>query len=117
MADTSQRRRFLLCPRCGAENLPNSRFCSNCGANLREGEQQAAMATATAPKGGTMLPYSPGMSGPGPTARLALVGIAFLLIACLALACVFLYSGADRTRPTPTRLPATRPPAAVIVVA
>lgn len=111
MADTSQRRRFLLCPRCGAENLPNNRFCSNCGANLREGEQQAAMATATAPKGGTMLPYSPGMSGPGPTARLAFVGIAILLIACLAFACVFLYSGADRTRPTPTRRPA-----AVIVV-
>ncbi len=46
MADTSQRRRFLMCPRCGAENLPTSRFCSQCGANLREGEQQAAMASA-----------------------------------------------------------------------
>jgi uncharacterized membrane protein YvbJ len=111
MADTSQRRRFLLCPRCGAENLPTSRFCSQCGANLRDGERQAAMATATAPKGGTMLPYSPGISGPGPTARLAFVGIALLLIACLVLACLFLYSGADRTRPTPTPRAA---PAAVL---
>ncbi len=105
MADTSQRRRFLMCPRCGAENLPTSRFCSQCGANLREGEQQAAMASATLPKGGTMMPYSPGMSGPGPTARLALVGAAFLLLACLALGCVFLYSGADRTPPRPTSTP------------
>jgi uncharacterized membrane protein YvbJ len=113
MADTSQRRRFLLCPRCGAENLPTSRFCSQCGANLREGEQQAAMATATAPKGGTMLPYSPGMSGPGPTARLALVGVALLLIACLVAACIFLYSGADRTPPRPT----STPRAALTVVA
>lgn len=105
MADTSQRRRFLLCPRCGAENLPTSRFCSQCGASLREGEQQGAMASATLPKGGTMLPYSPGISGPGPTARLALVGIAILLVACLALGCVFLYSGADRTPARPTSTP------------
>ncbi len=105
MADTSQRRRFLVCPRCGAENLPNSRFCSQCGANLREGEQQGAMASPTLPKGGTMLPYSPGMKGPGTTARLALVGAAFLLIACLVLSCVFLSSGADRTPPRPTSTP------------
>ena len=105
MADTSQRRRFLLCPRCGAENLPNNRFCSQCGANLREGEVQGALATATAPKRGTVLPYSPGMNGPGPTARLALVGVAFLLLACLAIGCVFLASGADRTPARPTSTP------------
>lgn len=57
------------------------------------------------PKSGTMLPYSPGMSGPGPTARLALIGAAFLLVACLVLGCIFLYSGADRTPPRPTATP------------
>ena len=105
MADTSQRRRFLLCPRCGAENLPDNRFCSQCGANLRDGEVQGAMASATAPKRGTVLPYSPGMNGPGPTARLAIVGVALLLFACLLIGCVFLYSGADRTPPRPTSTP------------
>ena len=104
MADTSQRRRFLQCPRCGAENLPTNRFCAQCGMNLR-GETQGAVATPMAPKSGTMLPYSPGMQGPGPTARIAFVGIAFLIVVCLVLFYLFLSSGADRTPPRPTSTP------------
>src|SRR3954447_5751442 len=82
MADTSQRRRFLQCPRCGAENLPTSKFCAQCGMNLR-GEVQAPAATSMAPKGGAVLPYMPGQRGPGRTAQLALVFFAFVLLACL----------------------------------
>lgn len=104
MADTSQRRRFLQCPRCGAENLPLNKFCGQCGATLR-GETQAAVATPLAPKSGTLIPYMPGAQGPGPIARLALGGAVLLLFFCLAAAYIFLSSGADRTPPRPTVTP------------
>ena len=109
MTDTSQRRRFLQCPRCGAENLPTNRFCGQCGAELR-GETPGALATSLAPKGGAVLPYSPGLKGPGPLARLALVGAVLLIVFCLAATYVFLASGADRTpaRPTSTPVSITR---------
>ena len=77
MADTSQRRRFLQCPRCGAENLPTSKFCAQCGMNLR-GEVQAPAATTMASKAGAVLPYSPGQRGPGRTAQLAVIFFAFV---------------------------------------
>lgn len=104
MVDTSQRRRFLQCPRCGAENLPNNKFCAQCGMNLR-GETQAAAATGMIPKGGTVMPYSPGAQGPGRTARLALIFAVVILIACVALLYLFLASGADRTPARPTTTP------------
>jgi hypothetical protein len=104
MADTTQRRRFLQCPRCGAENLPTNRFCGQCGADLR-GETPGAVATPLAPKGGVVLPYTPGLKGPGPLARLALVGAVLLIVFCLAATYVFLASGADRTPARPTSTP------------
>lgn len=104
MADTSQRRRFLQCPRCGAENLPLNKFCGQCGAPLR-GENPAIAATAMPPKAGTLLPYSPGLHGPGPVARLAVVFLLVVLLTCSVLAYLFLASGADRTPPRPTATP------------
>jgi uncharacterized membrane protein YvbJ len=104
MADTSQRRRFLQCPRCGAENLPTSKFCAQCGMNLR-GEVQAPAATTLAPKAGAVMPYSPGQRGPGRTAQLAAIFLAFVLLACLFLGYLFFSSGADRTPPRPTATP------------
>ena len=104
MVDTSQRRRFLQCPRCGAENLPINKFCAQCGMNLR-GETQAAAASSMIPKGGTVMPYSPGAQGPGRTARLALIFAFLIMIACAALLYLFLASGADRTPPRPTTTP------------
>ena len=106
MADTAQRRRFLQCPRCGAENLPINKFCAQCGMNLR-GETQAAVATSMIPKGGTVMPYSPGTQGPGRTARLAVIFGFLVLLACVFLLYLFLASGADRTpaRPTSTPVP------------
>ena len=104
MADTSQRRRFLQCPRCGAENLPTNKFCGQCGANLR-GESQAAMATSLAPKSGTILPYTPGAQGPGRGARLAVVALVLVTIFCTILLYAFLASGADRTPPRATSTP------------
>jgi uncharacterized membrane protein YvbJ len=104
MADTTQRRRFLQCPRCGAENLPTNKFCAQCGQNLR-GETPAAAATSMAPKAGTILPYSPGAQGPGRTARITFVFLFFVTIACLVLLYLFLASGADRTPPRPTSTP------------
>lgn len=101
MADTSARRRFLQCPRCGAENLPTSKFCANCGFNLR-GDKEAPVAASLPSRSGTLLPYSPGQSGPGPVARLSLIGIALILVVCLALACLYLNSGADRAAPRGT---------------
>lgn len=111
MADTSQRRRILQCPRCGAENLPINKFCAQCGMNLR-GEVQAPAATTMAPKSGTMLPYSPGSRGPGRVAVLVIAFLAFVLLACLFLTYLFLSSGADRTPPRPT----TTPPRAGLVL-
>lgn len=105
MADTSQRRRFLQCPRCGAENLPTNKFCGQCGANLR-GESQAAMATPLAPKGGAVLPYTPGAQGPGTGARLAIAGIILVALICTALFILFLASGADRSPPRAELTPA-----------
>ncbi len=104
MADTSQRRRFLQCPRCGAENLPINKFCAQCGMNLR-GETQAAAATSMAPKGGAVMPYSPGAAGPGRTARFALAFAILVTIACLFLLYLFLASGADPTPARPTSTP------------
>ena len=104
MVDTSQRRRFLQCPRCGAENLPINKFCAQCGMNLR-GETQAAAASSMIPKGGTVMPYSPGAQGPGRTARLALIFAFLIMIACAALLYLFLASGADRTPARPTTTP------------
>ncbi len=104
MVDTTQRRRFLQCPRCGAENLPTSKFCAQCGMNLR-GEVQAASATSMAPKGGTIMPYSPGMQGPGRTAFVAAAFLALLTLACVVLLYLFLASGADRTPARPTSVP------------
>lgn len=106
MADTSQRRRFLLCPRCGAENLPINKFCGQCGANLR-GETQAAMATTMAPKGGALLPYTPGAQWPSRAARLTIVALVALTLFCAILLYAFLASGADTTpaRPTSTLVP------------
>ena len=101
MVDTSQRRRFLQCPRCGAENLPTNKFCGQCGANLR-GETPAAAATTMAPKAGTLLPYTPGAQGPGRGARLALVALVLITLFCTVLLYFYLASGADRSpRPTP----------------
>ncbi len=105
MADTSARRRFLICPRCGAENLPINKFCGQCGANLR-GESPAAAATVPAPKSGAILPYTPGAQGPGRGARLALLGLVLATLACIALLIAFLASGADTTPARPTSTPA-----------
>ena len=79
MADTSQRRRFLQCPRCGAENLPLNKFCGQCGANLRGETQGAMMSGSLPPKVGTVLPYSPGVQGPGRVAVLAVIALCFRL--------------------------------------
>src|SRR4051794_41075036 len=104
MADTTQRRRFLQCPRCGAENLPANKFCAQCGMNLR-GETQGAVATPLAPKSGTILPYSPGTQGPGTTARVVFAGLFLTVVVCIVLFYLFLASGADRTPPHPTTTP------------
>lgn len=104
MADTSQRRRFLQCPRCGAENLPLNKFCGQCGANLR-GESQAAMATSLAPKSGAPMPYIPGAQGPGAVARLTLAGLILAALICTVLFILFLTSGADPTPARPTSTP------------
>lgn len=105
MADTSQRRRFLQCPRCGAENLPLNKFCGQCGANLR-GESPTAAATASPPKTGALLPYSPGLRGPGKGARLLIGALIAIVLACSVLLYAFLASGADRTPARPTSTPA-----------
>jgi len=106
MADTSQRRRFLQCPRCGAENLPTNRFCGQCGANLR-GETPAAAGTALPPRSGALMPYVPGARGPSRRALAFMLGglLAFTL-ACSVLLYLFLASGADRTPARPTSTPA-----------
>lgn len=104
MADTSQRRRFLQCPKCGAENLPDHKFCGQCGAPLR-GSVAGAVQAPLPSKAGSLLPYSPGLRGPGAGARLALGGIVLLLLACVLLTLVFLSSGADRTPARPTSTP------------
>ena len=105
MADTSQRRRFLQCPRCGAENLPTNRFCGQCGANLR-GESPAASGTALPPRSGALMPYVPGARGPSRRALTFMLGglLAFIL-ACALLFYLFLASGADRTPARPTSTP------------
>lgn len=105
MADTSARRRFLICPRCGAENLPLNKFCGQCGANLR-GESPAAAAAPLPSKAGTILPYTPGAQGPGQGARLALIGLVVVTLACIVLLIAFLASGADPTPARPTSTPA-----------
>lgn len=102
MADTSQRRRFLQCPKCGAENLPLNKYCGQCGAPLRDG---GVAQTALPSKAGSLLPYSPGLRGPGTGARLALAGTLILLLACVLLTLAFLSSGADRTPARPTSTP------------
>lgn len=104
MADTSQRRRFLQCPKCGAENLPLNKFCGQCGAPLRGGVS-GAMQSALPSKVGTLLPYSPGLRGPGRGARIAVAAIAVLLVVCALLGVLFLSSGADRTPARPTSTP------------
>ena len=108
MADTSQRRRFLQCPRCGAENLPTNKFCGQCGANLR-GDAPAPAGTTLPSKGGAVLPYSPGARGPGKAARLMIGAVLLLILASCVLVYVYLFSGADhaqprRANPTPTAL-------------
>lgn len=104
MADTSQRRRFLQCPKCGAENLPLNKFCGQCGASLRDGAS-GALQSALPSKAGSLLPYSPGLRGPGTGARLALAGAVVLLLACVLVTFAFLSSGADRTPARPTSTP------------
>lgn len=42
----------MSCPRCGAESLPDQKFCKNCGARLDNAEPaQAAAAAFAAPSG------------------------------------------------------------------
>jgi hypothetical protein len=108
MADTSQRRRYLECPRCGAENLPTSKFCSQCGASLRGDAPAPPSASAGLPPLRTsgMLPYMPGAHGPGPLMRVALVFLVIVLIACVVFFYFFLLSGADRTPSRITLTPA-----------
>ena len=106
MADTSQRRRFLQCPRCGAENLPTNRFCGQCGANLR-GETPAAAGTALPPRSGALTPYVPCTRGPSREALALMIGgLPAFTLACSVLLSLFLASGADRTPARPTSTPA-----------
>ena len=105
MADTSQRRRFLQCPRCGAENLPLNKFCGQCGANLRGETQGALMSAPLPPKAGTVLPYSPGVQGPGRAAVLAVIALILTTLFCAAILYLFLASGADRTPAQATSTP------------